>query len=75
MKATGTQLSAPSGFLASPYMQQDGEGPVRKLPPYRNPAIPFAAGLLFSNVDDLLTYAQALMDRKILSPASLRLCG
>ncbi len=72
MTATGTQLTAPAGTLASPYMQQDGEGPVRKLPPYRNPAIPFAAGMLFSNIDDMLTYAQALMDRKILSPAGYK---
>jgi CubicO group peptidase (beta-lactamase class C family) len=69
MTSTGTQLTAPAGTLASPYMQQDGEGPIRKLPPYRNPAIPFAAGMLFSDVDDMLAYAQALMDGKILSQA------
>jgi CubicO group peptidase (beta-lactamase class C family) len=72
MTSTGTQLSAPAGTLASPYMQQDGAGAVRKLQPYRNPDIPYSAGMLFSNVDDMLTYAQALMDKKILSPAGYK---
>jgi CubicO group peptidase (beta-lactamase class C family) len=49
-------------------MQPAGAGAVRKLPPYRNPGIPYAAGMLFSNVDDMLSYAQALMNGKILSP-------
>jgi CubicO group peptidase (beta-lactamase class C family) len=71
MTATGTQFAAPAGTLASPYMQQQQNGTsgaARKLPPYRDPAIPFAAGMLFSNVDDMLKYAQALIDGKILSP-------
>lgn len=68
LNSTGTQLNVPASQLASPYAP-NAAGTARKLPPYRDPAVPYSAGMLFSNLDNMITYVQALMDQKLLSPA------
>lgn len=58
-----------TGLVAAPYGDQMGQGPLRRIE-YKRSAISFSAGILFSNVLDLARYAQALMDRKVVSPAA-----
>ena len=67
MTITGTQVGVPPQQLAWPFQPDPSQGGPQKLSGYRDPAIPFAAGMLFSNIDDMIKYVQALMDRKILS--------
>lgn len=70
MTSSGTQLGISPQKLAWPFSQKNPQAPVVRLEPYRDPAIPFAAGMLFSNIDDMLKYAQALMNKQIVSPAA-----
>jgi CubicO group peptidase (beta-lactamase class C family) len=71
LTATGTQLTVQPSQLASPYVENQA-GNVRRLPQYRDPSIPFSAGMLFSNLDDMVKYVQALMDAKLLSPTGYK---
>ncbi len=70
MTSSGTTVEfASSGMLASPYGDNNGQSQVRSVE-YKNPAISFSAGMLASTVDDLIKYSQALLSRKLLSPAA-----
>jgi CubicO group peptidase (beta-lactamase class C family) len=65
MNSTGiiTELRASQRTIAEPYGGQSGQ---RRLT-YRPPAINFASGNLFSNIEDMGTYANALLSRSFVS--------
>ncbi len=72
LHATGTQISLENaGLIASPYVATP-DGEIKKIK-YRPPDIGYAAGMLFSNVSDMLKYGQSLLDGKLLTPSSYKI--
>jgi CubicO group peptidase (beta-lactamase class C family) len=66
MKSTGSLNEvASTGLLAVPYVVAPG-GRLKQVT-YHNAADNYAAGMLFSNLDDMAKYARALLNGKILS--------
>lgn len=70
MTATTVALEG-TGLVAQPY--DDGKGteplhPVR----YKNPEVSFSAGMLATNLDDMIRYVEALLQRQMLSPAAFK---
>lgn len=59
---------APAQDRATGYQRQDGR---YAKAPYLNMAIPYAAGALLSNIDDLYTWTKALQNHQLLSEESL----
>ena len=53
-------------MVSQAYGDHQGNGPIHRIE-YTEPSILFA-GMLASNLEDLSKYAQALLDRKLLSP-------
>jgi CubicO group peptidase (beta-lactamase class C family) len=58
--------------IAVPYNVKRN-GRLERLDRYKSPETNFAAGMLASNTIDMAKYAQALLDRKFLSPSGYRL--
>lgn len=70
MSNTGTIVTlAQSGLIAQVYGDNNGSVPPHPIP-VMNPAAQFSAGMLESTSDDMLKYAEALLSRKVLSPAA-----
>lgn len=70
MTTTGTdQTLRGTGLVAQVYGDNNGNGPLRAIP-FRDPDVQFSAGMLSSSNDDMLKYALALMNRRVLSPAA-----
>jgi len=66
MNDTGTTVSmAATGRVSCQYA--DNLGPARAIPP-KEPMASYSAGMLASSLKDMCTYAQAILDKKILSP-------
>lgn len=63
------EAKAPLKGRATGYQMQDGKFAKA---PYLNMAIPYAAGALLSNVDDLYTWVKALQGHQLLDKSSLR---
>ncbi len=71
MKSTGTtETMAASGRVSCQYVIEQS-GPAQQIEP-KNPIKSYSAGMLASSLDDLCTYASALMSLRILSPASYK---
>lgn len=66
---TGARFAQP---IAVPYNVKRN-GRLERLDRYKSPETNFAAGMLASNTIDMAKYAQALLDRKFLSPSGYRL--
>jgi len=70
MASTGTVVTlAGTNRVAIQYDDRQGQSPIHVVAP-KNPMTSFSAGMLASSVDDMCIYAQALLDKKILSPAA-----
>lgn len=70
MNSSGTTvLQQPSGMVAQAYGDNNGKVAVHPIE-YKNPQISFSAGMLASTIDDLLKYAQALLNKQLLSPSA-----
>jgi CubicO group peptidase (beta-lactamase class C family) len=67
MSSTGTTESM-AAKVSCQYL--GGQGPEAKLIHPIDPITAFSAGMLASSLDDMCTYAQALLDQKILSKAA-----
>jgi CubicO group peptidase (beta-lactamase class C family) len=67
LTATTDALSG-SGLLARPYIEVQGTATLREVK-YKDPEISFSAGMLATNIDDMVKYVQAMLSRQILSPA------
>jgi CubicO group peptidase (beta-lactamase class C family) len=66
MTSTGTtQTMEPTGRVSCQYVDSQG-GEVKMIKP-KNPMTSFSAGMLASSLDDMCLYAQALLDKMILS--------
>jgi CubicO group peptidase (beta-lactamase class C family) len=72
MSQTGPTDRSFAPPIATPYDVKKN-GRVQPLEGYKSPAVNFAAGMLASNSIDMAKYAQALLDRKLLSPRGYNL--
>lgn len=71
MSSTGTtETLAPTGRVSCQYVPR-GNGEVKAIRP-KDPMTSYSAGMLASSLEDLCTYAGALLGQKLLSPAAYK---